>query len=215
MNQKITQKFPTSEQKVFADLSNICSLFSLILVSESERTKLKTYFDTQKSNERVGIMAFIKLPAILNSPVNDYIVNSLDKELRGRRITFNEFLSYLSILHPLCPSEFKNAYIFSMIDKEDKGYIDKADVMALIARISKVNMDSTDSDSGIQVEKIKNFVKQVFLTYDVIGNGKMDKSMFIKALAEPDVGKIVTLTSLDLSKIDVEPEIEEMADNPA
>lgn len=143
------------------------------------------------------MMAFIHLPAIAKSPINDYIIASFDKELRGKRITFNEFVSYLSILHKLCPVEYKRQFIFSMMDKGEKGYLEKEDVYGLVSRVTGINQDSENSKE--LTERMSNFVKQIFLTFDSSGTDKLTIDAFTKAMNEKEVAKILDLASLDFT----------------
>jgi Ca2+-binding EF-hand superfamily protein len=142
-------------------------------------------------------MSFIKLPCITMSPINDFIVTSFDKELKGKRITYNEFLSYLSILHKLCPSEFKNQFIFQLMDQKEKGYLDKSDVLGLVSRIIGIHQEEDKAESQAKLDRTNNFVNQIFLTFDPTQSGKLTRDMFNKALGEKEVARIVKLVSLD------------------
>lgn len=142
-------------------------------------------------------MAFIRLPPIRSSPLSDLIVASFDKEMKGKRITFSEFLSYLSILHRLCPPEYRNPFIFSLMDQKGKGYLDKNDVVGLVSRIIGVDQEEDDGESKALMERTHNFVKQIFLTFDPTQSGKLTQDMFIKVLAEKEVARIIKMVSLD------------------
>lgn len=142
-------------------------------------------------------MAFIKLPCVSLSPINDFIIKAFDKELQGKRITFNEFLSYLSILHRLCPPDYKNQFIFQLMDQGNKGFLDKADVLAVVSRISRIDQEGDSDEAKAMLDRANNFVKQVFLTFDPTHTGKLTQDMFQKALSEKEVARIVNLVSLD------------------
>jgi len=188
MNRKLVEKI-SADQKGIEELGNV--------FTSDEKEILKNFFNKEKSNERVGMMAFIRLPAIAKSPINDFIIASFDKELRGKRITFNEFIAYLSILHKKCPDEFKRQFIFTMMDKGEKGYLDKEDVYELVSRITGINQDAENSKE--LAERMTNFVKQIFLTFDASGSGKLAIDAFTKAMAEKEVARILELASLDFT----------------
>lgn len=150
-----------------------------------------------KSNERIGLKEMINLPSIVRSPISDYIIRTFDEELKGRRITFNEFLSYLGVLHFLCKPEYKNQFIFSMIDEGNKGHIDEKDIMGLINRLLKINSNAKDEESKVKQQRIYNYMKQVFQCYDPSGEQKIRKDVFMKIFAEDDMKRIIDLASLD------------------
>lgn len=150
-----------------------------------------------KSNERIGLKEMINLPSIVQSPISDYIVRTFDEELKGRRITFNEFLSYLGVLHYMCKPEYKNQFIFSMIDEGNKGHIDEKDIMGLINRLLKVDARASDDGAKVRGQRIYNYMKQVFQCYDPSGEQKIRKDVFMKIFAEDDMKRIIDLASLD------------------
>lgn len=167
-------------------------------VSELEKAKLRAFFEEQKSNERVGILAFYKLPCIKKSPIGDLILKSLEKELSGRRITFPEFLSYLSVLHNLCPPPLKHAYLYPLISNPE-GTVTKVEIRNLVCRLKGIDSDTTDEKGLRTLEKIDNFVKQIMETFDDNSDGRISQEEFEKALSEPEIGKIVQLASLDFN----------------
>lgn len=172
---------------------------------------MKAFFDQEKSNERVGILAFYKLPCIKKSPIGDLILKSLEKELKGRRITFSELLSYLSVLHTLCPPTLKHAYIYPLISSPE-GTVTSVEIRNLVCRLKGVDSDTTNEKGLRTLEKIDNFVKQIMETFDVNSDGKISQEEFQKALSEPEIGKIVQLASLDFSywdNLDTSPAQEE------
>jgi len=166
-------------------------------VNEIEKQNLKKWFDSQKANERVGLQAFLKLPSIASSPINDFIVAALDKELSGRRITYNEFLGYLSVLHRLCPTEVKHDFLFSMLDRGQKGYVNAADILSLMTRLARETQPNKADLSETQVQRIQNFVKQTLQTFDSTNQSQLIQEDFIRSLQEKEIGRLFDLTSLN------------------
>lgn len=139
------------------------------------------------------------MPPIISSPINEYIVQALDKELNGRRITYNEFLGYLSVLHKQCPPEVKQDFIFSMMDRDAKGHINAADIIRLITILNRELQPNKQELTEIQTQRIQNFVKQIMITFDSSGQSQLRKDDFIKSLEEKEISRLMLLTSLDFT----------------
>ena len=82
-------------------------------------------------------------------------------------------MNYLSVLHQLSQPLYKNEYIYRLIDRGSKGFIDRDDVLTLVSRVSGLNQDDTKDESSRKREKINNFTDQIFKTYDSSGSGKL------------------------------------------
>lgn len=124
---------------------------------------------------------------------------ALDKELSGRRITYNEFLGYLSVLHRLCPTEVKHDFLFSMLDRGQKGHVNSADVLSLMTRLARETQPNKADLSEVQVQRIQNFVKQTMQTFDSTNQNQLNREDFIKSLQEKEIGRLFDLTSLSFS----------------
>eukprot|EP00941_MAST-03F_sp_MAST-3F-sp1_P005886 g5886.t1 len=96
------------------------------------------FHDVDKSGE-ITSDEFLLLRCVRNSPLKERILSCFERTTDGS-LDFTEFITIMSVFHPLGSKELKMQYAFKMFDVDNDGLISKEDLYTVLTFATKFDL---------------------------------------------------------------------------